>query len=29
MAFGWKVLLPASLLNLTITAVWLTVWGAR
>jgi len=29
MAFGWKVLLPASLLNLTITAVWLTAWGAR
>jgi NADH-quinone oxidoreductase subunit H len=29
MAFGWKVLLPTSLLNLTVTAVVLTLWGAR
>jgi NADH-quinone oxidoreductase subunit H len=29
MAFGWKVLLPASLLNLTVTAVVLTLAGAR
>jgi NADH-quinone oxidoreductase subunit H len=25
MAFGWKVLLPASLLNLVVTATWLAV----
>jgi NADH-quinone oxidoreductase subunit H len=29
MAFGWKVLLPASLLNLTVTAVVLALQGAR
>ena len=29
MAFGWKVLLPASLLNLTITAVVLALAGSR
>ena len=27
MAFGWKVLLPASLLNLAVTAIVLTVMG--
>ena len=27
MAFGWKVLLPASLLNLTITALWVGLTG--
>ncbi len=27
MAFGWKVLLPASLLNLTITALVVGLWG--
>jgi NADH-quinone oxidoreductase subunit H len=29
MAFGWKVLLPASLLNLTVTAVVVALSGAR
>ncbi len=29
MAFGWKVLLPASLLNLTVTAVVLALSGAK
>src|SRR5436853_2054410 len=29
MAFGWKVLLPLSLLNLSVTAVVLTLAGAR
>ena len=29
MAFGWKVLLPASLLNLAVTAVFLTLGAAR
>jgi NADH-quinone oxidoreductase subunit H len=29
MAFGWKVLLPASLLNLTVTAVVLALAGAK
>jgi NADH-quinone oxidoreductase subunit H len=27
MALGWKVLLPAALLNLAVTAVWITVKG--
>ena len=27
MAFGWKVLLPASLLNLAITAIVVGLWG--
>ncbi len=27
MAFGWKVLLPASLVNLTATAVWVALQG--
>jgi NADH-quinone oxidoreductase subunit H len=29
MAFGWKVLLPASLLNLAVTAVVLALQGAK
>ncbi len=29
MAFGWKVLLPASLLNLAVTAVVVGLWGWR
>jgi NADH:ubiquinone oxidoreductase subunit H len=29
MAFGWKVLLPLSLLNLAVTAVVLTLARAR
>jgi NADH-quinone oxidoreductase subunit H len=27
MALGWKVLLPAALLNLAVTAVWVTIKG--
>jgi NADH-quinone oxidoreductase subunit H len=27
MAFGWKVLLPASLLNLAVTGVVLVLWS--
>jgi NADH:ubiquinone oxidoreductase subunit H len=29
MAFGWKVLLPVSLLNLVVTATVLALWGRR
>ena len=27
MSFGWKVLLPASLLNMAVTAVVMVLWG--
>jgi len=27
MALGWKVLLPVALLNLAVTAVWITLKG--
>jgi len=27
MTFGWKVLLPASIVNILLTAVFMTVFG--